>query len=298
MYIAFWFFWCCRFLLAQQVRITMGSKRVVTALVNIVTMLLISTGWSVVHAEVTQKKTDVTRILIQSPTQNVVYPKQQKQLIVQPQLQLPPDELDDLVNAMIEPPKVTQTTTYNSATVKLELSENYDLWLQGGFNRQQQVQKYQQYLQQRVGFVPPMQQLLKSARSWADCGFEPYEIPPEYLWENIIPTLFLFKKLKELHIVPPHVIIRSVYRNAALNDCAEGSPGSKHIINAAMDLWIEGQDDFAKQETERKFCNFWRDYGEQYQLGLGLYPTGSIHIDTQGWRKWGKSHGASSSPCE
>ncbi|MFO1364953.1 MAG: hypothetical protein U1E91_00660 [Moraxella sp.] len=37
--------------------------------------------------------------------------------------------------------------------------------------------------------------------------------------------------------------------------------------------------------------------GQAYSFGLGLYPTGSVHLDTQGFRKWGASHSSSSSPC-
>ncbi|MFZ2553944.1 MAG: peptidase M15A, partial [Psychrobacter urativorans] len=34
-----------------------------------------------------------------------------------------------------------------------------------------------------------------------------------------------------------------------------------------------------------------------YNFGLGLYSTGAIHLDTEGYRKWGFQHASSASAC-
>ncbi len=35
-------------------------------------------------------------------------------------------------------------------------------------------------------------------------------------------------------------------------------------------------------------CQFWAQHGQSFKYwGLGLYSTGQIHIDTQGYRTWG-----------
>ena len=44
-------------------------------------------------------------------------------------------------------------------------------------------------------------------------------------------------------------------------------------------------------------CQFWQYQGKEHNFGLGLYATGAIHLDTDGYRKWGFNHASSSSSC-
>lgn len=175
-------------------------------------------------------------------------------------------------------------------------NSKFNHWLATSRARQNMVAEYQRFIQHNVGFVPPMDQLLASARSAKKCGYEPFEIPPQYLWENIVPTLRLIQTLKSQGYLPQYIVIRSVYRNPSLNRCAGGAPSSKHLTNGAVDIWIpeyEGKS-WKLKETARNLCLFWQSQGEMYNFGLGLYTTGSIHIDTQGYRKWGGSHNSTS----
>lgn len=180
---------------------------------------------------------------------------------------------------------------------------NFDFksWLNADPYRTRQVADYQRYLSSQVGAynVPPMDQLLTTARSWQSCGFEPYQLPPQYLWQNMIPTLKLYSALKQQGILPPSTEIRSVYRGSELNECAGGAEASKHLSNGAIDIWIpEYEGDLWRiKNLQDNLCEFWLYQGKAYNFGLGLYSTGSIHIDTQGYRKWGSNHSSSSSPC-
>lgn len=64
-------------------------------------------------------------------------------------------------------------------------------------NRLDTIKEYYDYLYTNAGYVPPMEQLLRSARSWLMCGFEPYGIPPKEYWESMLGTVKLLKYLIE-----------------------------------------------------------------------------------------------------
>lgn len=205
--------------------------------------------------------------------------------------------------APIYPQGYTQPAPRNGQLQSTILTNNptFNYWVASSRSRQESVAAYQRYLQNQLGSanVPPMDQLVLSAREAVKCGYEPYEVPPQYLWANIVPTLRLLQALKQQGYLPYTTEIRSVYRNPDLNRCAGGAAGSKHQTNGAMDVWIPEYDGqmWKIKETVDKVCEFWQSQGESYQFGLGLYATGAIHLDTQGWRRWGGSHGAGSSPC-
>lgn len=87
----------------------------------------------------------------------------------------------------------TSNNTYNNAA-----STDFNTWLNSNSYRSQQVANYQRYLSSQVGVqnVPPLSQLLTTARSWDKCGYEPYQLPPQELWSNVVPTLRLYSELK------------------------------------------------------------------------------------------------------
>lgn len=178
---------------------------------------------------------------------------------------------------------------------------DFDKWLIENPWQTPRVSDYQAFLNQQLGknAAPPLHQLLTTARSWQECGFEPYQVPPEYLWHNMLPTLKLYAKLKQLGILPPNTEIRSVYRNPELNRCAGGAAGSKHLTNGAVDIWVPtyDKDSWQMKDLQNRLCQFWIDNGSSHSFGLGIYATGAIHLDTQGYRKWGGEYSEMGSPC-
>jgi hypothetical protein len=180
-------------------------------------------------------------------------------------------------------------------------SMDFNVWLNNDRYRAQQVASYQRYLSDQVGAqnVPLLDQLLTTARSWDKCGYEPYQLPPQELWSNIVPTLRLYSVLKDQGILPASTEIRSVYRSPGLNDCAGGAGSSKHMTAGAMDIWVPDYENnlWLLNNLQDRLCQFWQYQGESYNFGLGLYATGAIHLDTQGHRKWGFNNTSSGSFC-
>ena len=178
---------------------------------------------------------------------------------------------------------------------------DFTTWLNSNSYRARQVANFQQYLNARIGArnVPPLSQLLTTARSWDKCGYEPYQLPPEELWSSIVPTLLLYSELKKQGVLPASSEIRSAYRSPGLNNCAGGANSSKHMSGNAIDIWIPEYNDnsWRISNIQDRLCKFWQYQGQSYNFGLGLYSTGAIHLDTDGYRKWGFNYASSSSSC-
>ena len=178
---------------------------------------------------------------------------------------------------------------------------DYQRWLDQSVYNRQTATDYEKFLVSQLGKenVPPMHELLTTARSWQKCGYDPYQVPPSDLWGQMLPTIRLYNTLKSQGVLPPHTQIRSVYRSPELNRCAGGAAGSKHITNGAMDIWIPDYKigSWQMSSTQDKLCQFWIDNGKQHEFGLGIYATGAIHLDTQGYRKWGGQFTQTNSPC-
>lgn len=177
---------------------------------------------------------------------------------------------------------------------------DFALWRYANPDEADFAYHYQHYLHRKLGNeVPPLHELLTSARSWRECGYEPYQVPPQELWANILPTLRLYSILKWRGIIPASAKIRSVYRPPALNQCAGGAMNSKHLNNSAIDIWVPeyGDNSLPLYQMKDKLCQFWLNEGQAYHFGLGLYATGAIHIDTQGYRKWGLQYSLEGSVC-
>ncbi|MBE0407062.1 D-Ala-D-Ala carboxypeptidase family metallohydrolase [Psychrobacter sp. AOP22-C1-22] len=191
-------------------------------------------------------------------------------------------------------------TTYSTSSNDFT-NMNFNAWLNSNSYRARQVNDYKRYLGSRVGAqnVPPLSQLLTTARSWSKCGYEPYQLPPQELWANIVPTLRLYSELKSQGVLPASTEIRSVYRSPGLNDCAGGASASKHMTAGAMDIWVPDYEGSPWQLSTMQdgLCQFWQYQGQSHDFGLGLYSTGAIHLDTEGYRKWGFNHASSSSSC-
>jgi len=132
--------------------------------------------------------------------------------------------------------------------------------------------------------VIELNQLLRSASSWQQCNAEPFAVPPQEQWAEVVTVLRLVKELVTRGILG-RFEVHSAYRNAELNKCAGGAVGSAHLRTFAVDLVpLEGID------PSTLLCRFWSEHGRSWNMGLSRYPSGRIHIDTSGYRTWGSDH--------
>ncbi|WP_320159418.1 D-Ala-D-Ala carboxypeptidase family metallohydrolase [Acinetobacter sp. S40] len=178
---------------------------------------------------------------------------------------------------------------------------NYLDWLYQS-NNQQEVKAYKSFLwQHHLDNIAPDFELFQTARDWQKCNAQEFEIPPREVWTNIVPTLQILKQLVD-HKILDDFTVTSVYRNFNLNRCAGGADSSRHVFNAALDFRIGSAHPLADeqviiQQTKNKLCQFWQEQGMNLQMGLGVYASGQIHIDSAGYRTWGVDHHSTSSPC-
>ncbi|MEB3752798.1 D-Ala-D-Ala carboxypeptidase family metallohydrolase [Acinetobacter sp. MD2(2019)] len=179
--------------------------------------------------------------------------------------------------------------------------ESYVQWLSVGDHRQR-VYEYEQFLaKNNVGSIIPSFELLRTARDWQKCGVDEYAVPNRELWNNQIATLRVFKYLIATKVLTDFEVT-SVYRDLPTNRCAGGATSSRHLFNSAIDFRIgpqypKGSDFSFIDDTKYKICQFWYQYGQSLNMGVGLYASGQIHIDTQGYRTWGPNLSHASSMC-
>lgn len=186
-------------------------------------------------------------------------------------------------------------------TIRQPIPETYTAWL-SQVDHQQLVNSYKAFLSRnQADFIVPDYQMLRSARDWQQCNYTEYEVPPAEVWQNAVPTLKLLRYLHQQGIIP-NVEVTSSYRSPFLNKCAGGARTSSHVKNAAIDFRIgpeqpTPEDEILIHNTKMKLCRFWQQNGKAFNMGLGVYESGQIHIDTLGYRTWGYSHSWRSSLC-
>ena len=177
----------------------------------------------------------------------------------------------------------------------------YNAWMSVG-DTLARVREYEVFLERNgVGNIIPSFELLRTARDRKKCGRAQYMVPNRELWKNQIATLKVFKYLVAAKVLTDFEVT-SVYRDLPLNQCAGGANSSRHLFNSAIDFRIGSEnpqpEDYAYIEnTKYRLCQFWTQHGQSLNMGLGLYASGQIHIDTQGYRTWGPDLSRNSSMC-
>ena len=154
------------------------------------------------------------------------------------------------------------------------------------------VAQYGRYLADHgVDTVVPMPQLLRTGRRWRTCGDE-FAVPPRQAWPAIVPTLRLLADLRRRGLLAGESRVDSAWRSPVFNACAGGAPRSRHVTNGALDLeWI------APPGAMETLCAAWLKEGPARDWGLGFYSPTRLHLDTAGWRTWGRDHRWPTSLC-
>ncbi len=107
-------------------------------------------------------------------------------------------------------------------------------------------------------------------------------LPPEELWPNIVPTLWVVDQVRR-HLGRP-ITITSAYRSPEYNKAVGGALHSQHKSNTALDLIPHSTSPHKLFRALKAL----RDAGA-FQGGLGLYSS-FVHVDTRGRNAtWGAS---------
>lgn len=180
----------------------------------------------------------------------------------------------------------------------------FDRWLAEDSTRRAAFGRFESFLDQRgVRDVVPVWQLFRTDANYAArCGIGAFEVPDETKWPAIVPTL----KLVRDEVIPKvgRVEVYASFRSDALNACANGAKGSRHLAFAAVDLVAPGQTD--KPQMFADLCALHRRLGPASGMGLGAYfdpdrpklsRDGRFHIDHAGFRTWGFDYTRESSAC-
>ncbi len=170
-------------------------------------------------------------------------------------------------------------------------ADERDLWMFAQWAGDHQTRPFRQMLvDARLYGVVPIHQLLRSASDWRLCRASPFALPPASNWPAVRATLSLLKVLDQQGILRQFEVV-SAYRDPGLNRCAGGAVGSAHTRAFAVDILLPAWAD------PNPLCRFWQQSGQAWNMGLGRYPSGRIHIDTAGYRTWGDDGRSGSSFC-
>ncbi|WP_081016612.1 MULTISPECIES: D-Ala-D-Ala carboxypeptidase family metallohydrolase [Pseudomonas] len=173
----------------------------------------------------------------------------------------------------------------------LALADERDVWMFAQWAGDHQTRPFREMLvSARLYGVVPIHQLLRSASDWKLCRASPFAVPPASNWPAVRSTLSLLQALGDQKLLGPFEVI-SAYRDPGLNRCAGGTVGSAHTRAFAVDVLLPAWAD------PNPLCRFWQQHGQAWNMGLGRYPSGRIHIDTAGYRTWGGDGSAGSSFC-
>jgi hypothetical protein len=159
----------------------------------------------------------------------------------------------------------------------------YRSWYLAAPWRAAQVKAFNDYLNtNQVGGVLPTWTLLRTATSWAECGAQPFEVPPAEEWPHMVQTLRYVRDYVIPAVGPVEAV--SVYRNPILNKCAGGAPESAHKLDSAIDMVPLRP--ITREALMRTLCGIHSEHGAPYNAGLGFYAYLRFHVDSTKFRRW------------
>ena len=176
-----------------------------------------------------------------------------------------------------------------------QTAQDFENWARRSPANMAQVGAFRDYLAaEGLAGVVPVWQLVRTSSSWAECGAQPFEVPPPDKWERIVKTL----KFVRDDVIPRvgKVETLSAYRNEGLNACSHGAPKSAHREFFALDL-TPVIDNLDRNAMIRSVCAAHAQDGRAYDTGLGFYTGRRFHVDSSGYRKWGADGRGATSPC-
>lgn len=201
-----------------------------------------------------------------------------------------------LLNACSKHEEKTARPQQNSLDQQIE--DQFKLWK--GKQDPKLLNEYYQFMAQYLKHPPSVLELTANRNFMPEhCYSKRFAIPPKAFWKNVVSSLQLVEKLNGNEYFKTYTIT-AIYRDPELNKCVGGAGKSKHLSNYAVDFYVLNPKESNETERElliKKMCQFWKVEGKNFKMGLGVYGHNRYHIDTQGYRTWGKDFKSASSPC-
>lgn len=179
----------------------------------------------------------------------------------------------------------------------------FDRWLGEEPARAERFASFRDFLAEEgvAEVVEPWQLMRVDAYIARRCEAEPFAIPPEEVWPNVLPALRLVRNEVIPAVGPVQVL--SSYRTPELNICAGGAGRSNHLQFSALDMATAPRR--GGETLYRELCAMHEAAGSSSRMGLGAYydltggdySGGRFHVDGEGYRSWGRSYSSGSSPC-
>lgn len=145
-----------------------------------------------------------------------------------------------------------------------------------------------------VADVVPARELWLTDRLAPECVVEPFMMPPEEVWPNIVPALRFIRD----HVEPAigDVTVASGYRDPTFNTCVRGAPQSAHRGFHALDLFPRDPR-ITRERLIEVLCPIHAREGQRLSIGMGIYRARRFHIDATRFRGWGGDYRGTSFPC-
>jgi hypothetical protein len=202
------------------------------------------------------------------------------------------------LNACTPSEKNAEQSKSSKKSSDQEIEQQFKLW------KVQQDPKlltdYYQFMSQYLKHPPSLMELTTTRNYMPKrCYSKRFAVPPKAYWKNVVGSLQLVEKLNRNGYFKTYTI-SAIYRAPELNACVGGAGKSKHLNNYAVDFHVLSPKETVENDREllvQKICHFWKVEGKHYKMGLGVYGNNRYHIDTQGYRTWGKDYKSQSSPC-
>nr|WP_242052607.1 MULTISPECIES: D-Ala-D-Ala carboxypeptidase family metallohydrolase [unclassified Acinetobacter] len=202
------------------------------------------------------------------------------------------------LNGCVPSEKNAEHSSSSKKASEQQIEQQFKLWKAQQDPRL--LADYYQFMSQYLKHPPSLMELTTTRNYMPErCYSKRFAIPPKAYWKNVVSSLQLVEKLNRNGYFKTYTI-SAIYRAPELNHCVGGAGKSKHLNNYAVDFHILSPKETIESDREmlvKKMCHFWKVEGKNYKMGLGVYGNNRYHIDTQGFRTWGKDHKSKSSPC-
>jgi hypothetical protein len=171
----------------------------------------------------------------------------------------------------------------------------FQQWLRDDASRVVAFSRFEALLEREgVSNVVPNRDLWMVDRIDAQCAVEPFSMPPEEAWAQIVPALRYIRD----HVEPAigDVVVVSGYRDDAFNACVQGATRSAHRSYHALDL-VPADRAVSRADLIGALCPIHRRFGPRQHIGFGIYDGQRFHIDARSYRGWGSDWKGASFPC-